>query len=123
MYLPVRRKKAKMNVRQVERRESARHRKFVRSFVCIAANSVDGCSGRIQCCHVRAGLPAGEQAGKAQKPHDAFSFPGCEYHHAVQHMIGESSFEKQYGVNLLAAAIKLAGLSPDPLIKQKVKDL
>lgn len=115
-----------MGVRQVERKESARHRKFVRGRECIAKGRVGhvhcvDCYGPIQFCHVRSGLPDGEQAGVSEKPHDCFGFPGCATHHAQQHVVGEQSFEKMYGINLLETALALSRISPDPMVKEKAR--
>jgi len=130
MTLPLRKRpKEKLGVRQVETKESPRHRKFVRSFVCIAQGgnaphleSVN-CGGPIEFCHVRAGLPEGEQAGISRKPHDAFAVPMCAEHHRIQHAIGEASFEQRYGVRLLDTALKLARVSPCPIVKAKANQV
>lgn len=124
--IPAKRKKAPMGVRQVEKRESAKHRRFVRSHVCIVLTGrpdLTECTGGNEFCHVRAGLPSGEQAGVAMKPHDAFGVPMCSYHHSQQHRIGEASFEKLYGVRLLDTALALARVSPDQMIRDKVKEI
>ena len=122
--LPQKRKKVPMGVRTQEKRESARHRKFVRGHECIANGKLGlACQGRIEFCHVRKGLPEGEQAGVAQKPHDAFGFPACTYHHKVQHAMGEGWFEQTYGVKLLETALALALRSPDPSIVEKARSI
>ena len=115
------RPKSRMGVRQVESKESLRHRKFVRSFVCVFPNCVTG--QPVEFCHVRAGLPAGEQAGVAQKPHDAFGFPACRSHHDLQHRISEAAFEQLCGVKLLDTALQLARISPCPRVKAKAQEL
>jgi len=120
------RAKSRMGVRQVESKESLRHRKFVRSFVCIVNGGTAGsvCNeGPIVFCHVRAGLPEGEQAGVSRKPHDCFGFPACRSHHDQQHRIGEESFEKIHGVKLLDTALLLARASPCPRVKAKAQEL
>jgi hypothetical protein len=107
----------------VEQRESQRHRKFVRTgkfAVCI----VPGCEVRpLEFCHVRAGLPEGEQAGISTKPHDAFAVGMCSAHHREQHAIGEKSFEKKYGVKLLETALALSRISPDQDIQRKAREI
>ena len=120
--LPLRKRpKEKLGVRQVETKESAKHRRFVRSFVCIVNDEY--CDKDIQCAHVRLGLPEGEQAGVSQKPHDCFTVPMCSGHHARQHRIGEASFEKEFGVRLLDTALKLARVSPCPIVKAKAQQV
>ena len=122
--VPKKRKKESMGVRQVEKRESARHRKFVRSRECIAHGAFGiFCEGPIQFCHVRSGLPQGEQSGVSQKPHDAFGFPACAYHHKRQHDMGEASFEQLYGVNLLETALALSLQSPDLELRAKARSI
>jgi hypothetical protein len=122
MILP-KRKKERMNVRVVEKKESAKHRKFVRAHVCIVVTGGGplSCAGGIEFAHVRAGLPEGELAGMAQKPSDVFAVPMCSAHHSEQHRIGERSFERLYGVSLLKTALALARVSPDLKIREKVK--
>ena len=118
--LPKKREKKRMQVREVEKKEFPRHRRFVRKFACV----VPYCPiGPIEFCHVRSGLPIGEQAGMAEKPHDCFGCPGCPIHHAEQHRIGEPAFERKYGVNLLATAINLSRVSPCPEIRAKAKSI
>lgn len=121
MTILKKRPKERMGVRVVERKESAQHRRFVRSHVCIVND--EWCDKIIQCAHVRRGLPAGEQAGMSEKPHDCFTVPMCSGHHARQHRVGEESFEKMYGVNLLGTALSLAAASPDPAIREKAKEI
>ena len=127
MTLPLRKRpKEKLGVRQVETKESAKHRRFVRSFVCIVNGGTAGVTcteGPIVFCHVRAGLPEGEQAGISRKPHDAFAVPMCAEHHRIQHAIGEASFEQRYGVRLLDTALKLARVSPCPIVKAKAQQV
>ena len=102
----------------MEKKQSSRHRKFIRSFLCTVLDDFD-CGGRIECAHVRKGLPSGERAGIAGKPHDAFTLPLCQTHHREQHRIGEQSFERKYKVNLLQTALGLARISPCPIVKAK----
>lgn len=127
MTLPLRKRpKEKLGVRQVETKESAKHRRFVRSFVCIVNGGTAGVTcteGPIVFCHVRSGLPEGEQAGVSRKPHDCFGFPACRSHHDQQHGIGEQSFERLYGVRLLDTALKLARVSPCPIVKAKAQQI
>lgn len=131
MTLPLRKRpKEKLGVRQVETKESPRHRKFVRSFVCLVQQQIGAhpdtgaCdSTQIECAHVRRGLPQGEQAGIGEKPHDCFTVPLCRTHHAQQHRIGEESFEKLYRVKMIDTALKLAKVSPCPIVKAKAQEV
>lgn len=88
------------------------HLNFVRGHHCI----VSDCNAMpIEAAHVRLGLPAGEQAGMAQKPGDEWAVPMCggpEGHHAEQHRIGEASFAKKYSLDLVAAAQEFFAKSP-----------
>lgn len=85
------------------------HRAWVRRHACI----VEGCERRdIQACHVRYGLPQGEQAGMADKPHDKWTVPMCAGHHAEQHQIGEPAFCRKYGIDLVKTAMQFASASP-----------
>ena len=76
---------------------------------------------------MRLGLPAETpnwaRGGIGQKPHDAFCFPACRYHHNEQHQHGEETFAKVYGVNLLKEALDLARNSPLEEIRNFVKEL
>lgn len=49
-----------------------------------------------------------------QKPDDSLVYSGCHVHHAESHRIGEASFQKKYGLDLLWIAAEFAAKS-DPL--------
>lgn len=101
--------KMKSGIAKGPRRRFPGHLAWIRKHACI----VSGCERRdIQACHVRAGLPAGEQAGMGEKPADWWTFPACSEHHSEQHNIGEPAFCKRYGVNLVEIAKECARLSP-----------
>lgn len=88
-----------------ERWRSQAHCSFVRSHRCI----VPGCHGMpIEVMHVR----RGSDAGTGRKPSDFYIVSGCKDHHAEQHSIGEQSFERKYGVDLMALASEFAKASP-----------
>ena len=96
----------------------ASHRRFLRDHVCI----VPDCTNTfIQVCHIRSNLPEGEQAGTGQKPHDAWTFPACLPHHQEQHELGEQSFEKKYGIDLLKTAFEFAFASPVMEVRQHAR--
>ena len=107
------------------RTEYKRHQAFVRKHECIVPRCATGM--RIECCHVRKGLPANTpswaRAGKDMRPHDAFCFSGCLIHHAEQHNIGEATFAKNYRINLLREALDLARRSPCEEVRMFVRDL
>ena len=109
--LPQRKKPPKFGTRE-EQREFPGHRAWVRGFGCC----VPGCDlGPIEFAHVRKGLPEGEQAGIAQKPHDKWGISLCggpRGHHAEQHQLGELTFAKKYGLDLAALAKEFARRSP-----------
>ena len=116
--LPPRRKKERH--KEVERREFPSHRRFVRSHTCV----VPKCIGTpIEFCHGRFGLPLELQGGMGHKPHDAVGFPACAAHHRHQHLIGESAFERKYGVRLLDTALALARVSPCQQVRDKAKGI
>jgi len=102
----------KSGIERVPNKRFPGHRQWIRRHACI----VEGCERRdIQACHVRAGLPAGEQAGKDQKPHDKWTLPMCGgvgSHHEEQHRIGEPAFCRKYGLDLVKIATKFAAASP-----------
>lgn len=106
MNLPAKRKPVKSGIERVPSGDFPRHRKFVRSRVCV----VPGCEHEnIECCHIR----LGSHAGLSQKPDDFWTFPGCATHHREQHSIGETSFAKKYGLDLRKIARALVMASPD----------
>lgn len=104
--------------------EWVRHRAFVRRHVCIVPNCI---GGPIEAAHVRLGLPAQVpswmRGGTSRKPADWFTFPACHHHHAEQHSIGEATFAKKYGINLLREALDLARRSPVLEVQMFVRDL
>lgn len=83
------------------------HLAFVRKHHCV----VPGCDRRpIEACHVRKGA----DGGTGLKPSDSFVYSGCSHHHAESHRIGEVSFQKKYGIDLLGLAAEFAKAS-EPL--------
>lgn len=116
-----RRKKLRLNY--APRTDYPKHRAFVRRHVCIVP---DCCAMTVECCHVRKGLPGNTPSwarpGKDMKPHDAFCYSGCPTHHAEQHRIGEETFARKYGVNLLKEALDLARNSPCDEVRQFVRE-
>ena len=120
----IRRKPKLRGIQRGPQREFPKHRKWVRGHACI----VPDCPARyIECAHVRTGT----DGGTGQKPSDFWTVPLCgtvfgagvaEGHHAEQHRIGEPAFEKKYGLNLKATAMKLANDSPDLAMREVMRD-
>lgn len=105
-----RRKPLRSGIKRAPERTWRKHEQWVRGWACVAfVKDPDGCKGKIQCCHTRIGTGGGTSI----KPPSWYCFPACETHHEEQHRIGERSFEVKYGVDLRAAAMKLARMSPD----------
>lgn len=81
------------------------HLAFVRTFACV----VPGClKTDIEACHLRLGT----DGSMGRKPSDNFAFSGCHDHHAESHRIGEASFQKKYGLDLLSLTAEFAKASP-----------
>lgn len=84
---------------------SPAHRAWVRSHRCC----VPGCQLMpIECAHVR----RASNAGVGIKSSDAFCTSLCREHHAQAHQIGEQTFEKRHGINLMALAREFYQRSP-----------
>lgn len=91
------------------RKDFPAHRKWVRNHAC----AVPDCEElQIEAAHCRLGLPAGQQAGLGQKPHDMWCIPLCSTHHRIQHTFGEATFQILCGVNMIEVAKECARLSP-----------
>ena len=83
--------------KRASRWRSQAHCNFVRSHEC----SYNGCSGRpIEVAHVR----KGSGAGIGQKPDDWRAVSLCQFHHAMQHRVGEDTFWKGMDVEALIRA-------------------
>ena len=81
------------------------HRAWVRKHHC----SVPGClSLPIECAHVRRGT----DGGTGLKPSDCWIISLCSNHHMEQHRLGEQTFGKKYGLNLVELAEVFARTSP-----------
>jgi hypothetical protein len=81
------------------------HRAWIRRHRC----SVVGCEQLpIECAHVRKGT----DGGQGLKPSDKWTISLCRDHHAEQHRIGETAFEKRHGLDLFALAEEFARRSP-----------
>jgi len=99
-----------------ERRVWPKHRKFIEAQRCIVSR-VD-CAGDVVAAHVRSAA----NAGVGLKPHDHFTVPLCAMCHALQHQIGQSEFERRFGVNLMETARMFAERSPDLEMKADMRD-
>jgi hypothetical protein len=85
-------------------RRSPAHRAWVRGHACSACGSQAG----IECAHVRTGT----DGGVGIKPSDQWCISLCKDCHARQHQIGETTFEKQHGINMKALAEEFYRASP-----------
>jgi hypothetical protein len=69
---------------------------------------VRGCTNlNIDCAHVRRAA----NSGAGMKPSDAYCVSLCHEHHMESHR-GERTFERRYGLDLLALAREFFGRSP-----------
>lgn len=62
----------------------------------------------IECAHVR----RASTAGIGIKSSDAFCASLCREHHSESHTIGEQTFERRHGINLMALAQEFYERSP-----------
>lgn len=85
-------------------RRSPAHRAWVRGHACSACGSQSG----IECAHVRTGT----DGGVGIKPSDRYCISLCKECHARQHQIGESAFEKAWGINMKELAAMFFRNSP-----------
>lgn len=84
---------------------SSKHLKWVRFLPCILVGDGE-CMGPVEAAHVRKGT----DGGMGEKPSDIFVLPLCQWHHRVQHMVGEVSFHE--GSDPIKRALELAVESP-----------
>ena len=104
--LPGKLKRPKLAVRVEVRKVWPRHRRWVRSHRCC----VPECEAKsIDFAHLRSAA----NAGMAQTPHDAFGVSLCRVHHAEQHRIGATAFNRKYGIDLWSLAAAFARYTPD----------
>lgn len=86
------------------RRRRARHRRdfgerapVVRGMACLAAS--DRCAGPIEAAHARSRGAGGDRYQLV---------PLCSAHHREQHSVGVRTFQTRHGIDLLAAAARIA---------------
>jgi hypothetical protein len=114
MNLPAKRKRPRMRVQPTIRKVWPRHRRWVRLHGCC----VPGCgSAIVDFAHLRSAT----NAGKDQKPHDAFGVSLCRAHHYEQHQIGVGAFDEKYGTDLWTLAAEFAHQSPDWQMRASLK--
>jgi hypothetical protein len=114
MNLPAKRKRARMGVQPTIRKIWPRHRRWVKLHGCC----VPGCrSASVDFAHLRSAT----NAGKDQKPHDAFGVSLCRAHHDEQHQFGVAAFDKKYGTDLWTLAAEFARQSPDWQMRASLK--
>ena len=95
---------------------SEAHRRFVRSFMCMAYRSKE-CWGKVDCCHNRDESP---EKGMGTKPSDLWCYPCCRKHH-IEAEKREGQFGAKHGVNVYLLCIELAERSPDKMIREAAK--
>jgi hypothetical protein len=88
---------------------SARHLAWLRTLPCV----VSGCPNpRIEAHHVRTAA----NSGMGMKPDDQYAVPCCVAHHREYHNHGRKTFERKYGLDLLAEAERYAAGSCHEII-------
>lgn len=111
--LPPKRRSIRTEILKGPKREWPRHRAWVRKHSC----SVPGCNLEpIECAHIRTAA----NSGTGLKPPDWDSISLCHDHHFESHQ-AERSFEKKYGLDLMAIAHEFARQSPDTEMKEAMK--
>lgn len=85
-------------------KRSPAHRAWVRLHACSACGSHTA----IEAAHVRNGTGG----GSSMKPSDRWCISLCKECHALQHMKGEPSFERAFGINMKALAEEFFRKSP-----------
>lgn len=87
------------------KRRCPSHTKWVGEHACC----VPGCIGRpIEVAHVRTGT----NGGMGLKPTDDWTISLCQAHHAEQHRVHETPFEREHGIDMKALAKAFARQSP-----------
>lgn len=116
MTLPARKPKPRLHE---NKRRFPGHRTWVRGHLCVVTTSANPtpCDGGIECAHVdRAG-----GKGMGYKVADWFTVSLCRAHHAEYHR-GAATFEKRYGLDLVASANEFTRKSPHyPKMKEAMK--
>lgn len=104
-----RRSFANPRTKEETRVRSPGHLSWVRGFsCCVEGRNEPGCGGKIEAAHVRTGT----DGGTGLKPGDNWVIPLCGIHHSRQHQLGETSFERFYGISMKAIAADLWQKSP-----------
>ncbi len=118
-YLPKRRKKERMNVREDDRIDCPAHLQNVRGYACLIAGLLGHvCQGRIEAHHLR----PGSHAGMGRKPGDDRTVPLCSLAHRTLHDMGEAAFEKFYAIVLEPIAARLWLISPAGIRYRKQRE-
>lgn len=108
-YVPRKRKREPMGLREPAQWCSQRHLKFIRSLCCVLEGK-DGhvCGGEIEAMHVRSGT----DGGTSVKPSDFWTLTGCSHAHHEQHSIGEAAWERKWKVDMKQIVLSLSKTSP-----------
>lgn len=102
-----RRKPKPLGCREAPQIRNASHLRWIRGFECSVGNPV--CRDHeIEAAHVRIGT----DGALSVKPGDNWTLPLCSFHHAQQHRMGETSFEKAYKIDMKKIAQALWAKSP-----------
>lgn len=118
--LPKKRQPQRSEIVRAPRREWQRHRKWLRSHECVCSLAPQGfsfCTGPVEVSHIRTAA----NAGVGLKPHDAFSVPMCNAHHANYHRWGHDSFEGYFNLDLAKLAAEFTAKSPDKAMRESLK--
>jgi hypothetical protein len=94
---PLRKRNPRTKGQRFPHRRDAEYREWIRGLPCTV---LDGCSGEIQCAHVKSRGAGGDDLGNA--------VPLWARHHGQQHSWGIRTFEGHYRVDLGAMAQSLA---------------
>jgi hypothetical protein len=104
--LPPRLKRPKLGVQVPPQKIWPRHRRWVKSHGCCVPNCT---ATSVDFAHLRSAT----NAGKDQKPHDAYGVSLCRAHHIEQHALGGSAFSQKYGIDLWRLVAEFVRRSPD----------
>jgi hypothetical protein len=109
LMLPGKRIRAKMGVREPERRVFQTHRQFVRRHGC--------CVPRCQ----RQPIEFAHAKSRGAGGHDAQGVSLCVDHHKEQHTVGIETFQQKYKINLFAIAAEFARTTTDRALREAMR--
>lgn len=117
--LPAKRERVRSGILRGPKLVWPKHDAFIRRHTCVVTLSkvIDDCEGKAQACHYRTAA----NSGTSIKPPSWFQFPGCMRHHAEQHR-GTLTFERKYGLDLLAICREMVRLSTDHAMRLYMRE-